>query len=63
LEEWKSLPSSRLYDFYAEKAKHPKGRRSFRHNLCSKGHVRIIEEEESTRLLNNQRSGNVESET
>ena len=47
LEEWKSLPSSRLYDFYTEKARHPKGRRSFRNymqNLCARGHVRIIGE-------------------
>ena len=47
LEEWKSLPSSRLYDFYTEKARHPKGRRSFRNymqNLCARGYVRIIGE-------------------
>jgi hypothetical protein len=47
LEEWKSLPSSRLYDFYVEKARHPKGRRSFRNymqDLCTKGYVRIIGE-------------------
>jgi Cdc6-like AAA superfamily ATPase len=47
LEEWKSLPSSRLYDFYTEKARHPKGKRSFRNymqNLCAKGYVRIIGE-------------------
>ena len=47
LEEWKSLPSSRLYDFYTEKAKHAKGRRSFRNymqNLCAKGYVRIVGE-------------------
>ena len=46
-EEWKSLPSSRLYDFYTEKARHPRGRRSFRNymqNLCARGHVRIIGE-------------------
>lgn len=47
LEEWKSLPSSRLYDFYTEKARHPKGRRSFRNymqNLCARGYVKIIGE-------------------
>lgn len=45
LEEWKSLPSSRVYDFYTEKARHPKGRRSFRNymqSLCAMGLVRII---------------------
>lgn len=45
LKEWRSLPSSRLYDFYTEKARHPKGRRSFRNymqNLCAKGYVKII---------------------
>lgn len=47
LEEWKSLPSSRLYDFYTEKARHPKGRRSFRNymrSLCTKGYVRVVGE-------------------
>lgn len=47
LAEWKSLPSSRLYDFYTEKARHPKGKRSFRNymqNLCAKSYVRIIGE-------------------
>jgi Cdc6-like AAA superfamily ATPase len=47
LKEWKSLPSSRLYDFYTEKAKYPKGRRSFRNymrDLCAKGFVRNIGE-------------------
>lgn len=47
LKEWKSLPSSRLYDFYAEKVRYPKGRRSFRNymqNLCTKGYVKIIGE-------------------
>lgn len=47
LKEWKSLPSSRLYDFYTEKARHPKGRRSFRNymrDLCARGFVRNIGE-------------------
>jgi Cdc6-like AAA superfamily ATPase len=47
LKEWKSLPSSRLYDFYTEKAKYPKGRRSFRNymrDLCARGFVRNIGE-------------------
>jgi len=47
LKEWKSLPSGRLYDFYTEKAKHPRGERSFRNymqNLCRKGYVKIIGE-------------------
>lgn len=47
LKEWKSLPSSRLYDFYTEKAIHPKGRRSFRNymrDLCARGFVKNIGE-------------------
>jgi len=47
LEEWKSLPASRLYDFYVQNTRHPKGERSFRNymeNLCSKGLVRAIGE-------------------
>ena len=47
LEEWKSLPSSRLYAFYREKAKYPKEERSFRNymrNLCAKGLVKAIGE-------------------
>jgi Cdc6-like AAA superfamily ATPase len=47
LEEWKSLPASRLYDFYVQSTKHPKGERSFRNymeNLCSKGLVKAIGE-------------------
>jgi len=45
LEEWKSLPASRLYDFYVQNTRHPKGERSFRNymeSLCSKGLVRAI---------------------
>ena len=45
LKEWKSLPSGQLYDFYTEKARHPRGERSFRNymrNLCRKGYVKII---------------------
>jgi len=47
LKEWKSLPASRLYDFYVQNSRHPKGERSFRNymeNLCSKGLVRAIGE-------------------
>jgi len=45
LEEWKSLPSSRLYDFYVQNSRHPKGERSFRNyveSLCSKGLVKAV---------------------
>ncbi|MEM1750090.1 MAG: hypothetical protein QXO91_00725 [Desulfurococcaceae archaeon] len=45
LEEWKSLPATRLYDFYVQNARHPKGERSFRNymeSLCSKGLVKAI---------------------
>ena len=47
LKEWKSLPSSRLYDFYKERAKYPKGERSFRNymeSLCLKGLVKTVGE-------------------
>jgi Cdc6-like AAA superfamily ATPase len=47
LEEWKSLPASRLYDLYILNTRHPKGERSFRNymeNLCSKGLVKAIGE-------------------
>jgi len=47
LEEWKSLPASRLYDFYVQNTRHPKGERSFRNymeNLCSEGLVRAVGE-------------------
>lgn len=47
LKEWKSLPASRLYDFYMQNTKHPKSERAFRNymqNLCSKGFVRAIGE-------------------
>lgn len=47
LEKWKSLSASRLYDFYVQKARHPKGERSFRNymeSLCSKGFVKAIGE-------------------
>ncbi len=43
LEEWKELPSGRLYAFYRERAKIPKGERSFRkymEGLCEKGFVK-----------------------
>ena len=45
LREWKSLPAGRLYDFYCEKAKYPKSRRTFRNymrNLSLKGLVKDI---------------------
>jgi len=47
LKEWKSLPSCRLFAFYREKARHPKGERSFRNyveSLCSKGLVKAVGE-------------------
>jgi Cdc6-like AAA superfamily ATPase len=45
LREWKSLPSSRLFDFYVQKSRHPKGERSFRNymeSLCAKGLVKAV---------------------
>jgi hypothetical protein len=45
LQEWKSLPASRLYDFYVQNTKHPKSERSFRNyveSLCSKGLVKLL---------------------
>jgi len=45
LEEWKSLPASRLYDFYVQNSRYPKGERSFRNymeSLCSKGLAKAI---------------------
>jgi hypothetical protein len=45
LQEWKSLPASRLFAFYREKASYPKGERSFRNymqSLCSKGLVKAL---------------------
>jgi len=47
LEEWKSLPASRVYDFYIQNSRHPKGERSFRNymeSLCSKGLARAVGE-------------------
>lgn len=47
LEEWRSLPASRLYDFYVQNSRHPKGKRSFRNymeNICSKGLVKAVGE-------------------
>jgi len=47
LQEWKSLPARRLYDFYLQSARHPKSERSFRNymeSLCSKGLVKAIGE-------------------
>jgi hypothetical protein len=45
LKEWRSLPGGRLFDFYREHARYPKGERSFRNymqNLCLKGLVKNI---------------------
>jgi len=45
LKEWKSLPAGRLFDFYREQARYPKGERSFRNymqNLCLKGLVKNV---------------------
>ena len=47
LKEWKSLPASRLYDFYVQNSRYPKGQRSFRNymqSLCLKGLVRAVGE-------------------
>lgn len=47
LEEWKSLPGGRLFEFYRGQAKYPKGERSFRNymeSLCLKGLVRMVGE-------------------
>lgn len=47
LEQWRSLPASRLYDFYVQDIRHPKGERSFRNymeSLCSKNLVKAIGE-------------------
>jgi len=47
LKEWKGLPGGRLFDFYREQARYPKGERSFRNymrNLRAKGLVRIVGE-------------------
>jgi len=47
LEQWKSLPASRLYDFYIQNSRHPKGERSFRNymeSLCAKGLAKAIGE-------------------
>jgi len=47
LQEWKTLPARRLYDFYIQNTKHPKSERSFRNymeSLCSKGLVKAIGE-------------------
>jgi len=47
LQEWKSLPASRLYDFYVQNCRHPKGERSFRNymeSLREKGLVKAIGE-------------------
>lgn len=47
LQEWKSLPASRLLDFYVQKARHPRSERAFRNymeNLCSKGLVKALGE-------------------
>jgi hypothetical protein len=47
LKEWKSLPAGRLFDFYREKARYPKCKRSFRNymqGLCLKGLVKNVGE-------------------
>jgi Cdc6-like AAA superfamily ATPase len=47
LREWKSLPASRLYDFYVQRSKHPKSERAFRNymsDLASKGLAKSIGE-------------------
>lgn len=45
LKEGKSLPANRLFAFYQEKARNPKGERSFRNymrSLCSKGLAKAV---------------------
>jgi len=45
LQEWKSLPASRLFAFYRERARHPKQERAFRNymqSLCSKNFAKAI---------------------
>jgi repressor of nif and glnA expression len=45
LQEWKSLPASRLRDFYIQKSGYPKSERAFRkymEDLCSKGLVKAL---------------------
>jgi len=45
LKEWKDLPGGRLFDFYKQQARYPKGERSFRNymqNLCLKGFVKSV---------------------
>jgi antitoxin component HigA of HigAB toxin-antitoxin module len=45
LKESKSMPGGRLFDFYREQARYPKGKRSFRNymqDLCLKGLVKNI---------------------
>lgn len=47
LQEWKSLPASRLRDLYVERSRHPKSDRSFRiymESLCSRGLVKALGE-------------------
>jgi hypothetical protein len=47
LREQKSLGSNALYGFYSQRARHPKGERSFRnymHDLCLRGLVKNIGE-------------------
>jgi len=47
LQQWKTLPSSRLYTFYRENVKNPKGDRAFRNymqSLCSKNLVKALGE-------------------
>jgi Cdc6-like AAA superfamily ATPase len=47
MEEWKSLPASRLYDLYVQSSRHPKGERSFRNymeSLNRKGFVKAVGE-------------------
>ncbi|MCW4003682.1 MAG: AAA family ATPase [Candidatus Bathyarchaeota archaeon] len=47
MEQWKSLPASRLYEYYLQNARYPKGARSFRNymeSLNRKGFVKAIGE-------------------
>jgi len=66
LQEWKSLPASRLRDFYAEKSRHPKSERAFRNymeNLCTKGLVKALGEKRGRtyELVEGEASGQIEA--
>jgi len=64
MQEWKSLPSSRLYMFYLEKSKHPKCERAFRNymqSLCEKGLVKAVGDKRG-RMYEFKGDGNVQGD-